>query len=74
MRNEPEINLIKKLLNVLEKKEEQEKVQRAAAIQQMNTILDKQGNNINNKWTSKYNFSINNDLILRNINIYFLII
>ena len=39
---------------------------------QFKNINDKQGNNsisnnINNKWTS-YNFSINNDLICRNVN------
>ena len=46
VRNEAVINLAKKLLNILEKKEEEEKMQREAAIKQMNMAFESQVNNI----------------------------
>ena len=55
VRNEAVINLAKKLLNILEKKEEEERKQREAAIKQMNMAFDSQGNNI-----------VNNDGIVNN--------
>ena len=48
VRNEAVINLAKKLLNILEKKEEEEKMQREAAIKQMNMAFESQVNNIAN--------------------------
>ena len=48
VRNEAVINLAKKLLNILEKKEEEEKMQREATIKQMNMALESQANNLVN--------------------------
>lgn len=62
-RNEAVINLVKKLLNILEKKEEEEKLQREAAIKQMNmAAFEVQGNYMVNN-----NGMINNQRNLNNI-------
>ena len=65
VKNEAEVNLVKSLLNILEKKEEQEKMQR-----EMNIILEKQGNNgnITNEIINNQRIINNNDINTNNNN------
>ena len=59
VKNEAEINLIKKLLDILEKKEEQEKIKREKSLLQSNSKIIQKNNDSNNS-INKNNYSSNN--------------
>ena len=72
VRNDSVSELIKKLLNILEKREEQEKLQKAATIQQMNIVVNNLSNvndivvnnirNINNNDITPNNIDMNSNI------------